>query len=81
MRRMILLPMMMMTTMMMIVVVVVVVIAGKLAVMMMMMMMMMICPFSHLSCHLQKTSQNIPFLLGLPPHRHRCAQQPVDVTE
>ena len=26
-----------------------------------------ICPFSHLECHLQKTSQNIPFLLGLPP--------------
>ena len=26
-----------------------------------------ICPFSHLGCHLQKTSQNIPFQLGLPP--------------
>ena len=26
-----------------------------------------ICPFSHLSCHLQKTSQNIPFRLSLPP--------------
>ena len=26
-----------------------------------------ICPFSHLGCHLQKTSQNIPFRLGLPP--------------
>ena len=25
------------------------------------------CPFSHLGCHLQKTSQNIPFRLGLPP--------------
>ena len=26
-----------------------------------------ICPFSHLGCHLQKRSQNIPFRLGLPP--------------
>ena len=26
-----------------------------------------ICPFSHLGCHLQKTSQNIPFQLGLTP--------------
>ena len=26
-----------------------------------------ICPFSHLACHLQKTSQNIPFRLGLSP--------------
>ena len=25
------------------------------------------CAFSHLGCHLQKTSQNIPFRLGLPP--------------
>ena len=42
-----------------------------------------ICPFSHLGCHLQKTSQNIPFRLGLPPPppRHRCAQRPVDVME
>ena len=28
---------------------------------------MHICPFSHLGCHLQKMSQNIPFRLGLPP--------------
>ena len=41
-----------------------------------------ICPFSHLGCHLQKTSQNIPFWLGLPPppRRNRCALLPVDVT-
>ena len=26
-----------------------------------------ICKFSHLGCHLQKTSQNIPFQLGLLP--------------
>ena len=26
-----------------------------------------ICPFIHLGYHLQKTSQNIPFQLGLPP--------------
>ena len=26
-----------------------------------------ICAFSHLGCHLHKTSQNIPFRLGLPP--------------
>ena len=26
-----------------------------------------ICPFSHLGCHLQKTSQDIPFRLGLSP--------------
>ena len=26
-----------------------------------------ICPFSHLGCHLQKTSENIPFRLGLCP--------------
>ena len=26
-----------------------------------------VCPFSHFSCHLQKTSQYIPVRLGLPP--------------
>ena len=38
--------------------------------------------FSHLGCHLQKTSQNIPFRLAPSPlRRHRCALLPVDVTE